>query len=179
MIAAMAYKYRRNQNDFFLMGDAFRICETQYGTANTGGHLFYPSVSTCSTLTLLLANGTALGAHFAKPDTVADIDAILNEMNTVRAGQAVLQMYAVGVLPFRGSDGWMADRRYRWPTMLSTFNTTFGRAVGDPVRGYIQAEGTNRHYRGTIAGNQMLFFQKPGSLAIDKGSWSGVPLTNL
>ena len=172
----MAYKYRRGPNDFYFIAPANDIRETQYGNAQ-GGHIFYPGVSTCTTVTLLLADNSAIGMHLAKLDLATDVDAIVNQLNVVRAGIAVTSMYAVGVLRCRVSDGWMGEVRYKWPVQLNTFNTAFGRNAGAAVTGYIQPEDTDMDYRAVIgaAGSGISWFTRP------KGSagWTSLNLSTL
>jgi len=155
----MAFLYRRGPQDFFQIGPVNEIRETQYGNAQ-GGHIFYPGVSTCTTITLLLADGRALGMHLTKLDLVTDVDAIVTQLNVVRGATAVSSMYAVGVLRCRDLDGWMGAARYRWPVQLSTFNTAFGRNPGDIVHGYIQPGGDS-DYRVLVGGGGVSWFTRP------------------
>jgi hypothetical protein len=113
----MGFKYRRAPQDFYAIGPANEIRETQYGNA-VGAHIFYPGVSTCTTITLLLADGSALGMHLAKTDLTGDVDAIVAQLNVVRAARAVSTMYAVGVLRSRSGDGWMGE-----PATSGRFNS--------------------------------------------------------
>jgi hypothetical protein len=156
----MAYRYRSSRNDFYLFGSVNEIRETEYGT-EVHGHVTYPGVSTCTTLTLSLADGSVIGGHFAKPDTAAEVDAIIAQMNVVRAGRAVSHMYVVGVLRVREPEGFMGDPRYAWPTMITTFNQAFGRASGAVAQGFIQTSG-GRDYRAISGGAAgMLWFSRP------------------
>ena len=171
----MAFLYRRGPQDFFQIGRVNEIRETQYGTAN-GGHIWYPGVSTCTTITLLLANGSAIGMHLTKLDLAGDVDAIVTQMNVVRGVTAVSSMYAVGVLMCRSMDGWMAESRFRWPTQLTTFNTAFGRNAGDIVHGYIQKESTGaKDYRVLIGGGGVSWFERTSGTQ----TWSALDLKAL
>lgn len=170
----MGFKYRRGPQDFYAMGPANEIRETQYGYAQ-GAHIFYPGVSTCTTVTLLLTDGTAIGMHLAKADLTTDVDAIVNELNLVRAGRVVSTMYVVGVLRSRFGDGWMGEARYKWPIQLSTFNTAFGRNAGDPVSGYIQPEHTDQDYRAVVGGSSIAWFTRPNGTQ----TWNNVDLETL
>jgi hypothetical protein len=170
----MAYQYRSSQNDFYLFGAADQIRETEYGTA-VRGHVTYPHVSTCTTLTLALADGSVIGAHFSKLDPAATVDAILNQMNVVRAGRAVSQMYIVGVLKYADADGFMGTPRYAWPILITTFNQAFGRAAGDLAQGFIQTSD-ERDYRAISAGAAgMLWLSKPRGGT----SWEVLPVQGL
>ena len=170
----MAYKYRSARNDFYLFGSVNEIRETEYGT-EVGGYVTYPGVSTCTTLTLALADGSVIGAHFAKPDPTAAVDAIIAQMNVVRAGRAVSHLYLVGVLRCRDMDGFMGTPRYAWPTLISTFNQAFGRSAGAVAQGFIQTSG-GRDYRAIAGGGAgMLWFSKP-----EGGTgWEVLPLEGL
>lgn len=170
----MGFKYRRGPQDFFAIGAANEIRETQYGNA-VGAVIFYPGVSTCTTITLLLADGNAIGMHLAKTDLTGDVDAIVAQLNVVRAGRAVSTMYAVGVLRSRSGDGWMGEARYKWPIQLSTFNTAFGRNAGDPVPGYIQPERTDQDYRALTGGGNISWYTRPNGTP----GWSPLNLEML
>lgn len=174
----MAFKYRSSRNDFFQFGPVNEIRETEYGTG-VGGTVLYPGVSTCTTLTLLLSDGAVIGAHFAKPDPTAAVDAIVAQMNAVRAGRAVSQLYLVGVLRYRSPDGFMGTPRYAWPALITTFNQAFGRNGGDLAQGFIQTEG-GRHYRATSGGAAgMLWFSKPETIGLADGQWTALTLNGL
>jgi hypothetical protein len=144
----MAFKFRRGNNDFAPLGRPSDITETQYGYAENG-EINYPGVSTCTTVTLLLDN-TAIGMHLTKADLPEVVDAIIKQLNVLRAGRPVRKMYVVGALLSNQPSGWKCDGRYAWPTQLNTFNTAFGRNAGDPVSGYIQADGCDQDYRGVV-----------------------------
>ena len=170
----MAYKYRSSRNDFYLFGAVDEIRETEYGT-EVHGHVTYPGVSTCTTLTLALADGSVIGAHFAKPDPTAAVDAIVTQMNVVRAGRAVSHMYVVGVLRCRDAEGFMGTPRYAWPTLITTFNQAFGRAPGAVAQGFIQTSG-GRDYRAVSAGAAgMMWLSRPQGRA----GWEVLPLEGL
>jgi hypothetical protein len=171
----MAFLYRRGPQDFFQIGPVNEIRETQYGNA-LGAHIYYPGVSTCTTITLLLTNGTALGMHLTKLDLATDVDAIVTQVNAVRGGTAVSSMYAVGVLRCRDVDGWMGVARYRWPVQLSTFNTAFGRAGGDIVQGFIQKEGSGANdYRVLVGGGGVSWYVRPQGTH----TWNNLDLETL
>jgi hypothetical protein len=144
----MAFKFQRANKQFFLLGKASLITETQYGYAEES-QIIYPGVSSCTTITLLLED-TAIGMHLTKADPATDVDAIVDQLKVVRAGRPVRKMYAVGALLSK-STGWKGEARYTWPMQLSTFNTSFGRNAGDLVAGYIQQEGTEQEYRAVVA----------------------------
>lgn len=168
----MAYKYRRNRDDFFLMGPEDEIRETQYGKGPKG-HLCFPGVSSCTTLALLLADGALLGAHFAKADSLDDVTAILARLDAGRAGRAVIKLYLVGALKADGT-GFVSDLDYRWPRQLATFNRTFGRAERDPILGFDQGKKADLHYRALRAGDMLLWFKKPNAGALDVGAWESL-----
>jgi hypothetical protein len=177
----MAFWYRRSRQDFFPRGPANRIHETEYGyTTGPFDHLYYPNVSTCTALTVLLADGTALGAHLAVPDTTAEVDAILTEMGVRQAGRAVREIYLVG-FPRKsgGEDSWKSAPNYRWPVALRTFNTAFGRQPQVPIRGYVQPENSDWHYCGDVLGNAMAWYYKAGNLEIASGGWKPVELSPM
>lgn len=174
----MAHKYRSSRNDFYQFGAVNDIRETEYGM-DVAGTVYYPGVSTCTTLTLLLNDGSVIGAHFAKPDPTAAVDAIVAQMNVVRAGRPVSQLYLVGVLRCRSADGFMGDPRYAWPTLITTFNQAFGRNGGDVAQGFIQTSG-GRHYRATSGGAAgMLWFSKAETIGLNDGKWEALKLTGL
>ncbi len=168
----MAHKYRRSRNDFFLFGDQHTIRETEYGIGNHG-NVYYPGVSSCTTITLLLNDNTVLGAHFAKIDELGDVNAIVTELNNVRAGRAVSKMFMVGALKARGT-GFVSDQRYKWPQQLTTFNTLFGRNPGDIVLGYDQGLNADLNYRAQRAGDTMVWFKKATAVALDAGGWEPI-----
>jgi len=116
-----------------------------------------------------------IGAHFAKPDPAADVDAIVNQTNVVRAGRAVPHMYLVGVLRCRLADGFMGTPRYAWPTLITTFNRAFGRASGALAQGFIQTSGA-LDYKAISAGAAgMLWFSRPQGGT----GWEVLPLEGL
>lgn len=173
----MAYFYLAPNQSFTLFDRADTVRETQYGVG--AQELIYPNVSTCTTVTLLLNDDSLLGAHFAKRDPAATVDAILARMNTVRAGRAVQQMFVMGVLRERDTESWMGEPRYGWPSQLNTFNSAFGRNAGALVQGFVQ-NGGDQHYRVRATGNgAALAYAKAGSQALDAGTWNALTLTTL
>lgn len=174
----MAYRYRDSRQDFILFGPQKEIRETEYG--QDANRVYYPGVSTCTTLTLLLNDNTLLGAHFAKPDPTRAVDAIVTELNNLRNNRPVTQLYLLGVLRLRDSSGWMQDDRYRWPQLITTFNVAFGLTRGAMARGYVQQSGSDVHYRGDAIGNGvMAWYHKPTAVPLDQGKWEAVSLVNL
>ncbi len=174
----MAYRYRSSRQDFYLFGRRNEIRETEYG--QDANRVYYPGVSTCTTLTLLLNDNTLLGAHFAKPDPTTAVDAIITELNNLRNNRPVTQLYLLGVLRFRDNSGWMQEDRFRWPRLITTFNGAFGLAQGALAKGYVQKLGSDVHYRGDAIGNGvMAWYYKPTAIPLDQGKWDVVSLANL
>jgi hypothetical protein len=135
----MGYHYNTVNHTFNLWPPINLIAETEYGN-DLNAHIIYPRVSSCTAITLLLAGGSALGAHFSSLESGAEVDVILAQMNTARAGVAVNAIYLVGKLSSIESGGWKTTHRYAWPNQKATFNTTFGRPAGALIYGYDQPE---------------------------------------
>jgi hypothetical protein len=166
---------------FNLWGPVDEIRETSYGFAAAGGMITYPHVNSCTTITVRLSDGSAVGMHLTKGDPAASVDAIVAAMvahiGTLQ-GVTAVSLYAVGVLRFRFNDGWMGEPRYSWPVLLSTFNEAFGLNPGATVRGYDQGfhpNGAAVDYRVTLAQNMTLWSQR----AAGTQQWLPVALTNF
>jgi hypothetical protein len=134
----MAFRYEAWTGTFSYWAPVYTIRETQFGYDKK--RVYYPDVNSCTTLTLLLSDQSLLGAHLFKADSANVIRAIFSGMNMIRAGRPVLQLCVLGMLDFQAEEGWINDPRYKWPRQLKTFNKTFGRPSGAPVKGYMQTE---------------------------------------
>jgi len=176
----MAYKYRESTGTFNFFPPVNVVTEDEYGTG-AGGHIDYYGVSSCTTVTLLLSDGTALGTHLTFDTPAATVDAIIAQMNQARAGRVVSQLYLVGVLPANGN-GWKNTPRYAWPTQIQTFNVAFGRPAGSQVLGYQQAPGIQRDYRAIAAvqASAMAWLSRPKKGNAPVGQpWQNVNLIAL
>jgi hypothetical protein len=147
--------------------------------------MFFPNVSTCTTVCLQLSDNSLLGCHLSIKDSAATVDAIFAKMNSERGARAITELFLVGVLHQRPKTRddvgsyWVDEQRYAWPAKLATINQIFGRTASTPVPGYKQNIDDDRHYLVRMAGTAPLWFTKPQSTALAAGQWQALTLRNL
>ena len=109
-------------------------------------NLVFPNVSTCTTLSVLLANNTLVGAHLSALCTAEDVGKILAKLTEVAGGQHATKIAVIGVLRYiagsntRGGVAYTSTPEYAYPAKLTTFATAFGLGRGD-VSYFDQATG--------------------------------------
>ena len=151
----MKWFYRKNT--FSPRGTDSELGEMYYGEDQYGS-IYYPNVSTCTTVTVLLGDNRMLGAHFDKIASATDIGNVVARMNTDRGTRAVKELCIVGVLKYASAGGWMTDDAYRWPKLFDTFSKALGHTGA--INGYLHPLGTEKHYRVTSASGVTIWFAK-------------------
>lgn len=98
------------------------IYEESFGPdASTIG---YPGVSTCTTVTCNVANGTLVGAHFSCGTPAVKFQRMLAGMKAAFNGGAVDDIYVIGAFDHWNKPSGGAD--YKWPKMFRSFRTELG-----------------------------------------------------
>jgi hypothetical protein len=170
------------------------LIEEYLGTAPD--NLVFPGVSTCTTLSVLLANNTLVGAHLSALCTTADIATICAKMTELAGLQRAIKIATIGVLRHvggtntRGGVAYTSTPQYAFPEKLTTFARAFG-LTADDVRYYDQAGGTDKHYqvRAVGGGNMTAYYRDVGLVQrgsgmssapyADTGIWTHLPLNDL
>jgi hypothetical protein len=157
--------------------------------------LIYPNVSTCTTLTLLLANDTVVGAHLSALGTVKDVQIICNKMLDLAGASAPVRLGVIGVLRCiaktdnaNGGSAYTSTQEYSELRKLETFAAAFG-LPRNQVFYYDQQQLTERNYRvRTVGGHAFLaYYQNVGLVpggggmmsekySHDNGAWTHLPL---
>jgi hypothetical protein len=181
----MKYWFKGNAFRDWGHGNLNELSEMQYGR-DENGYIDYPNVTTCTTLTLLLGDNSLLGVHLDKLASAAEIQTVIQRMNTDRQGRAIRELCLVGALKASFAGGWMTDETYRWPRLFNAFGSAFG--FSGAIRGYVQPEGSERHYR-VMGGGSTSWLAKAaavvqvGTTGMTKGGSlsesSGVPWESL
>jgi len=125
------------------------------GEANLGtdpNNLYFPAVSTCTCLALLLDDDTLLGAHFDKGLSNFDVYIMLHRMSQLKAARNVTRMVVVGNLTFGENDPtcFMCKPDFRNGHYLTTFAEAFD--FNGHVFSHDQGGAANKHYRMQAAG---------------------------
>jgi hypothetical protein len=166
------------------------LMEEFLGTAPD--NLVFPSVSTCTTLSVLLANNTLVGAHLSSRCTVAEVTTICAKMTELAGGQHATKIAIIGVLRQVGTSGeaYTATPGYTFPAKLITFARTFGLTAANG-KYYDQPGGTDKHYqvRAVGGGNLTAYYRDVhmrqvgsgtgGAPYEDTGIWAALPLADL
>ncbi|MGA3402187.1 MAG: hypothetical protein ABSC95_23510 [Acetobacteraceae bacterium] len=170
------------------------LIEEYLGTAPN--NLVFPGVSTCTTLSVLLANNTLVGAHLSALCTAADIATICAKMTELANGQGATKIAIIGVLRYvggtntRGGVAYTSTPQYTFPAKLTTFAGAFGLTAAD-VNYYDQAGGTDKHYqvRAVGGGNITAYYRDVGTVQVGGGTssapyvstgiWSHLPLLSV
>ncbi|RYG89726.1 hypothetical protein EU803_16365 [Loktanella sp. IMCC34160] len=106
----MGMKFLASRGTWRQMGDVNIIRETQMGWHPT--QLFFPGVSSCTTITFRLNSGRLMGMHLTIADSTADFDNLLSQVEAGSAG-GVHSIYHVGALTSSGS-GWNSKSKMQW-----------------------------------------------------------------
>jgi hypothetical protein len=167
---AMRYWYRNNA--FRAVADTAPpgpngLVEEYLGDAEN--RLIYPNVSTCTTISVLLANDTLVGTHLSAMCTAADLDLITAKMNAMAGGQAARRIAVLGVLRYvagnnqRGGVAYTSTPAYGFPAKLETFAEKLGVSRAG-ICYYDQAGGTEKHYqvRALGGGDLVTYYQDVG-----------------
>jgi hypothetical protein len=172
----------------------YGLIEEYLGTAPD--NLVFPGVSTCTTLSVLLANNTLVGAHLSALCTADDITAICARMTKLVPGQHATKIAIIGVLRYvagtntRGGVAYTSTPEYTFPAKLTTFASKFGLIAAD-VNYYDQPGGTDKHYqvRAVGGGNVTAYYRDVGTVQVGGGTssapyatggrWTHLPLLNL
>lgn len=141
--------------------------------------LIYPNVSTCTTVTVLLANNTLVGTHLSAMCTAGDIATITTKMQTMAGGQAAIGIALLGVLRYiagnnqRGGVAYTSTPEFAWPAKLDSFAGAFG-LPRSAIIYYDQANGTEKHYqvRAVGSGGLATFYQDVGQHTVGQGTAS-------
>jgi len=154
--------------------------------------LIYPNVSTCTTVSVLLANNTLVGTHLSAMCTASDIDTIVARMIVMAGRQVATRIAVLGVLRYiagnnqRGGVAYTSTPACRFPAKLETFAGLFGLGRR-AIMYYDQANGTEKHYqvRAVGGGNLATFYQDVGLHQVGGGMsskpfsrsdpWSSLP----
>ncbi len=177
---------------FQYIGGAFVRCriDNEIAGASYGvsvlGQIYYPDITAGTTLTVLLEDNSMLGACFSRQDSAVAVEAILEQMNGVRAGRAATDLCLVGSLVgksrYEECGFWMNDRlrnQYRWPDQKTTFNLAFGRDGKARVHGWMQPSGVALHYRALASGNGIVWYRKPVQVPLAEGRWEPLFMGSL
>lgn len=155
------------------------LIEEYLGTAPD--NLLFPGVSTCTTLSVLLANNTLVGAHFSALCTAADIVTICAKMTEIAGGQRATKIAIIGVLRYvggtntRGGVAYTSTPQYTFPQKLTTFAGSFGLTAAD-VNYYDQAGGTDKHYQvRAVGGNNITAYYRDVGMVQRGGGTSSAP----
>jgi hypothetical protein len=148
--------------------------------------LYYPNVSSCTTITLLLDDGALIGGHLTTATLRESAEAVFREMVGRLLHRKVVRFYIVGAMEV--GSGWNSDPDYRWPArMLNTLSAKLrtGRAYAWAWRQPQHSGSANTYHYKVIraAGPDAAWFYK-GPLAFSSGSevpteGSWVPITDL
>ena len=150
------------------------LVEEYLGSDND--RLIYPNVSTCTTISVLLANDTLVGTHLSAMCTTNDIDVIVARMAQMMGGQAASRIAVLGVLRYvaggnqRGGVAYTSTPEYAFPAKLETFAGKFG-VDRARIAYYDQGMGTEKHYqvRAVGGGNLATFYEDVGLRTVGQG----------
>jgi hypothetical protein len=164
-------KYFFKSNRFMEFGDDNKFSECNLGT-DKDGYIYYPNVSTCTTLTLLLQSNALVGVHFDKGSTVGEVQTMVKKMDELRRGSAITNLHLVGVLEFGKSGGWMGDKTYVFPKLFKQFALDL--SYTGPVYAYAQPLNTEKHYNVRVLGPQTVlwYYKDVGQKQMGKGTAS-------
>jgi hypothetical protein len=178
--AAMRYWYKanifRDVADTVFPGPNGLI-EEYLGSDND--RLIYPNVSTCTTVSVLLANDTLVGTHLSAMCTKDDIDKIVARMKQMMGAQTASRVALLGVLRYiggtnqRGGVAYTSEPEYAYPAKLETFAGKFG-VDRSRIAYYDQGMRTEKHYqvRAVGGGNLATFYQDVGKRTVGQGTAS-------
>ncbi len=136
----------------------------------------YPGVSTCTTVTCSVANGTLVGAHFSCGTPPDKFRRMLASMKTAFNGGAVDAIYVIGAFDYWGNPSGGTD--YKWPQMFRSFRTVLGTTA--PVYCFNSAKAfKDSTFQLTRAAGQFpsVEIASQASCSIPPGSGSAGPIT--
>ena len=141
----MRYVYQVLGQRFMLTINDNLLTEASIG--EDANNLYYPAISTCTGLAVLLADDTLLGAHFDKGLDSFDVYIMLQRLSEMQAGRAVLAMAVFGNLTYGEARAkcFMAKPDFGNGRMFQTFAEAFD--FQGVVRHHDQGGAANRHYR--------------------------------
>lgn len=117
--------------------------------------LSYPNVSSCTTITVVLEDGSMIGAHLDKRTTAADARAILGKMVEETTGRPVASIVVVGALRSSfNAGGFMDEKEFTLPNLFRTLAEKF--KFSGMFWTYDQPLG-DRHYRVRSIGGGNVF----------------------
>ena len=98
------------------------IRETQAGWDQQ--ELIYPGISSCTSITMLLASGELIGTHLTFADSADDFQTALIKLRT-RTNGNVREIYHVGKMRAQGH-GWNTGVGLSWPEQAATLRKKMG-----------------------------------------------------
>ena len=151
-------------------------------------NLYFPAVSTCIALAMVLDNDKLVGAHFDKLLSASEIELMLNRMLEKTAAHTVNHLAVIGNMTYRDAQGtgFMSAPEYQGEQQLLTFAKKLG--VKGVVSSYDQGQSANKHYRAQSIGESGLLMYcgdvtyvngNPVPFDLNKTSWMKQPLTVL
>jgi hypothetical protein len=121
--------------------------------------LYFPAVSSCTAVVMVLPDATLLGAHFDKLLRAEDVDVMLDRMLEKKANRGIGQLAVIGAMSYRDSAraGFMSAPKFQGMEQLRTFAKKFGAGTGN-IWSYDQGLSANKHYKAQSVG--------PGSIQL-------------
>lgn len=149
----MIFMYSGSSGRFTPLGGSV-VRESSIGTDDYT--LSYPNVSSCTTITVVLRDGSLIGVHLDKFATTFNVYAILQKMVELTAGRPVETMAVVGALRSSfNAGGFMAKKDFAFPNLFGTLAEAFDFS-GGILWTYDQPLG-DWHYRvRSIGGSNIL-----------------------
>ena len=127
----------------------FTLQDSEIFEANIGAdpnNLYFPGVSSCTVLVMLLSDDSLIGAHFDKGLTAFNIYFMLGGMADLKAARTVTKMVMLGNFTWAGKPGTYTTKpEFSRQRDKATFAEAFD--YTGAVLAYDQGMLANKHYR--------------------------------